>query len=161
MNSKVKILADDTNTVLHQSKVNPDYGYIRLTQERNVIDETGFFRIQHLSTLMHGLMDDLQIMNFTANQEMPGQIVIQESLLPFNKKDPSRDYKVAGNTGIMCTVNGKPIYRRTLYTVKPNAEDVTVQHDNKEEIQLAYHKQNNTSNSAVNASNSDFTLDTN
>lgn len=159
MNSKVKILADDTNTVLHQSKVNPEYGYIRLTQERNLIDDSGFFRIQHLSTLLHGLIDDLQLMNFKADQELPGQIIIQESMEPFNKKDPSRDYKVAGNTNIMCTVKGQPIYRRTLYTVKPNAEDVNISHDNKEEIQLAYAKQNSTVNSAVNASNSDFTLD--
>ena len=161
MNSKVKVVADDTNTVLHQSRANPEYGYIRLVQERNVIDESGFFRIKQVSTLLHGKMDDLQMMNFTVDQEMPGQIIVQESMDPFNKKDPTRDYKIAGETGIMCTVKNQPIYRRTIYSTKPNVEDVTIQHDNKEELQAAYAKQNSTSQSAVNASNSDFTLDAN
>jgi hypothetical protein len=43
-------------------------------------------------------------MGFYAGQELPGTIVIEESLTPFNKKAPERDLKIAGETGIVCRV---------------------------------------------------------
>jgi hypothetical protein len=57
---------------------------------------------------------------------------------PFSKKNPERDHKVAGETGILCTVEGAPIYRKTVYTTASNAEDVTIKHDNVDELRAAY-----------------------
>jgi hypothetical protein len=74
---------------------------------------------------------------------LDGKIVVEESLEPFNKKNPERDLKVAGETGIVCTIGGLPIYRRTKFTFNANATDTaTIQHDNVEELRAAYAAQN-------------------
>ena len=65
---------------------------------------------------MPGLVEDLKEMNLYAGQGLDGKIIIEESLEPFNKKNPERDLKVAGETGIVCTLGGLPIYRRTKFT---------------------------------------------
>jgi hypothetical protein len=80
----------------------------------------------------------MKAMNFFADKELPGTVLIKESLVPFNAKDPERDLKVAGSTGIVCTLDGLPIYRKTYYSIKSNVEDIFVQHDNKEEIKAAF-----------------------
>jgi adenine specific DNA methylase Mod len=77
-------------------------------------------------------------MNFYAGQELPGKIVIQESLEPFNQKNPRKDLKIAGSTGIVCTLNGQPIYRRTIYKQDSFAENKLIQHDNVEQLRNAY-----------------------
>ena len=110
-------------------------------------------------------MDDLTLTGFESNQELPGRIVVQEALEPFNKKDPQREIKRAGKTGVILMLEGKAIYRRTIYTNKQATEDVIVKHDNKKELQEAYAKQKATeessqkSASAVNSNNSEFDLD--
>ena len=65
-------------------------------------------------------------------------ILIKESLIPFNAKNPERDLKIAGDTGIVCRLEGLPIYRKTYYSTKANVDDIFVQHDNKEEIKSAF-----------------------
>jgi L-ascorbate metabolism protein UlaG (beta-lactamase superfamily) len=70
-------------------------------------------------------------------QELPGRVVIRESLKPFNDKDPSRDLKIAGDTGVVCKVNGQPIYRKTIYTDVAAVEEVQIAHDNIDEIRAA------------------------
>ena len=54
-------------------------------------------------------------------------------------RNPERDYKIAGQTGIICRQAGAPIYRRTKYVPTPNAADGTmIEHDNVEELRAAY-----------------------
>lgn len=139
MNSKVKVVADaTTGSVINVSENNPEYGYIRLEQTRTQIDGNGFLRRKVISALVHGTTAELQQSGFFAGQELPGSILVKESMEPFNKKNPERDYKIAGDTGIACTLEGAPIYRKTIYTLQSNIEDVLIQHDNIEQLRTAY-----------------------
>lgn len=157
MNSKVVIVADaTTGAVIHVSANNPDYGYVRLQQVRTVVDDNGFLRRQVMSALIQAPVGILQEMGYHAGQILDGKIIIKESLTPFNKKNPERDLKVAGKTGIVCTVEGQPIYRKTVYNTSSNAADLTIQHDNIEELRNAYAAQNATSKAIV--PNEDFTI---
>jgi hypothetical protein len=141
MNSKVKVVADATSgAVIVQSQNNPDYGYVRLEQVRTLIDDNGFLKRKVISTLVQGEIEVLNDAAFYAGQELPGSICIIESLVPFNKKDPNRDLKIAGETGIVCSVDGEPIYRKTLYIASTNANDTLVKHTNVDELREAYNK---------------------
>ena len=137
MNSKVKVLADENGVVINQS-ANPEYGYIRVEQAKTIVDDNGFLRRKTVSAVVPGLISDLQANGYYAGQEIPGNIIIMESLEPFNKKTPERDYKIAGDTGIICKLEGMPIFRKTVYTLASNAEDTLVKHDNVAELRAAY-----------------------
>jgi hypothetical protein len=139
MNSKVKVVADAaTNAVIVTSTNNSEYGYVRLEQSRTVIDDNGFLRIKPVSTLIHGTVTELKAAGFYAGQELPGNLIIKESLEPFNAKNPERDLKIAGDTGIICSVEGQPIYRKTIYSAASNAEDTLIKHDNVEQLRNAF-----------------------
>lgn len=140
MESKVVVVADDaTGNVIYQSE-NPNFGYVKVQQTRTIIGDDGFLRRTLMTALIQSPIDILQEMNYYAGQILPGKIVVKESLTPFNKKTPSKDVKVAGRTGISCTVNGQVIYRKTFYTETSNAQDVRIQHDNVDELRSAYNK---------------------
>jgi hypothetical protein len=139
MNSKVTVTADEsTGAVVIISKNSPDWGHIRLQQVKSVFDDNGFVRRKPISALVHGTVSDLKSFNWTANKELPGKICFKESLEPFNMNNPERDYKIAGKTGIVCCLDGQPIYRKTLYTLNTSAEDVSIMHNNTEDIKAAY-----------------------
>lgn len=157
MNSKVKVIGDANGVVINQSQNSPEYGYVRVEQVRTLVDDNGFLRRKSVSALIQGTIADLQESGFYAGQELPGNVVVMESMEPFNKKNPERDYKVAGETGILCTVEGAPIFRKTVYTTASNAEDVTIKHDNVEELRIAYAKQASAAtSSAVKTPNVNF-----
>jgi hypothetical protein len=157
MNSKVVIVADaTTGAVIHVSANNPEYGYVKLQQVRTIVDDNGFLRKQVMSALIQAPVGILQEMNYNAGQILDGKIIIKESLTPFNKKNPERDLKIAGKTGIVCTVEGQPIYRKTVYNTSSNAVDLTIQHDNVEELREAYIAQNAISKAIV--PNEEFTI---
>jgi len=139
MNSKVKVIADaETNAVVNVSDNNPEYGWVRVQQVRIVIDDNGFLRRKPVSALIPGTVTDLKGSGFFAGQELPGNVLVIESLEPFNAKNPERDLKIAGDTGIVCTLAGQPIYRKTVYSMSTSAEDILVKHDNKDELRDAY-----------------------
>lgn len=140
MNTKVVVLADETTkAVVNVSDNNPEYGYIRVKQTRILADEkSGFLRAKIITALMPGLVEDLKAGDFYEGQAISGKIVIEESLTPFNKKNPERDLKIAGKTGIVCRQDGQPIYRRTRFSFNENAADTYVEHTNGEELKAAY-----------------------
>jgi hypothetical protein len=139
MNSKVTVAGDAaSNSVIVVSENNPEFGHVKLEQTRSIIDDNGFLKRKVTSTLIHGNVDELRQMNFFIGQELPGNILVKESLEPFNKKNPEREMKVAGDTGIVCTFEGNPIYRKTYYSASANAQDLFIQHDNVEELRTAY-----------------------
>jgi hypothetical protein len=151
MNSKVKVVADaTTNSVITVSQNNPEYGFVRLEQTRTMFDDNNFLKLKVVSTLIHGTVAELQAAGFYAGQELPGKIVVTESMEAFNAKNPERDYKVAGNTGIICTLGGSPIYRKTTYSTASNVEDTLVRHDNVEQLRQAYSAQSKTTISTPN-----------
>jgi hypothetical protein len=137
MDTTVKITGDEHGNVITQSTNNPEYGYVRVEQVRILHDDNGFLRKRVVSALIQGTMDTLKEVNYRNGQELPGRIVTIESLNPFNKKDPSKHVKQAGNTGVVCKLKGQPIYRKTLYTLISNVDDELIKHDNTEEIKAA------------------------
>jgi hypothetical protein len=157
MNSTVKVVADaTTGAVVKISDNNPDFASVKVEQTRMVIGNNNFIERKNVSALLQGSTVDLQLMGFYAGQELPGTIVIEESLTPFNKKTPERDLKVAGDTGIVCTVGGQPIYRRAVYTSASNAQDTLIKHDNVEQLRSAYAQAN--SAGIRNAAGQDFNI---
>lgn len=74
-----------------------------------------------------------------AGTELPGIVAIKEQLEPFSANNPTNGIKypnaAAKAAGLMCTANGKPIYRDTFYTTDESVEDILVAHDNGAQIQ--------------------------
>lgn len=138
MNSKVKVVADEAGNIIRVSKNNPEWGHILVEQTRRIIDENNFIRTRRVSALIHGKVDELKDLGWVGNQELPGKIVVKERLEPFNVEEPERDYKIAGETKIVCCYEGMPIYRKAFYTENLSAFDETQPHTNGEEIAAAY-----------------------
>ena len=137
MQNQVNIIADDMGNVVRQSNTNSEYGYVRLTQKRVTFGSGGWVKSSNLSTLIHGKLEDLQEMDFKANEVLTGKIVIREQLEPFSSNDPDRDYKYAGDTGIICCIDGQPIYRKTFFVPNVIAEDILLSHTNGDDIREA------------------------
>jgi hypothetical protein len=131
--SKVKIVSDENGNVVTISSNNPEFAWIILEQNATQM-ENGWLRKVTKKARIMGKTTDLVELKYTKNTELPGKIVVVESLTPFNSSDSERDLKIAGDTGVICRVNDQPIYRRTFYTSDSTAEDVYVQHTNSDEI---------------------------
>ena len=160
MNSKVIVTADATTGTVVNVSENPDFGWIRVEQVRTMVDDNGFLKRKVVSAIVPGPLADLQASGFFAGQLLDGKIVIEESLEPFNKKTPERDLKIAGETGIICSVGGQPIYRRTKYSLDSFAQDSPpIKHDNVEELRAAYASSQRANSAALkNAAGQDFNI---
>ena len=138
----VRVVANkETKAVINVSANNPEYGSIILKQEKVAIDDRGFAAIKAVSTLIQGKVEVLQKLNYYDGQVLEGKIQVLESMEPFSEKYPENDLKKAGETGIILTVDGAPIYRKTLWDMSGSKTDITVQHDNKQELRAAYDAQ--------------------
>jgi hypothetical protein len=139
MQKKVEILTDDMGNVVRLSKNNPDYGFIRLSYKDSAIGTNGWLKSRNLTTLILGETENLTayVKGLGKDLRLAGKIVVKESLEPFNESDPDRDLKYAGDTGIICCLDGQPIYRKTEYTYDENATDVLVKHNNGDAIRAA------------------------
>jgi len=133
MTTKVKVTADENGNIISVSQ-NPEFGYIRVSQDVHEFTGDGWLRLRTRSALVHGSMKDLDEANFMKNQELPGKIIVRESFVPFDQENPDRNLKIAGDTGVICRVGDQPIYRQTFYTQNPNMFDEFIKHDNSEEI---------------------------
>lgn len=155
MNSKVTVIADETGAVINLSSNNPEFGFVKVQQVRSMIDDNGFLKRKPVNALIQGKIEELKDAGFYAGQQMEGKIVIEEALQPFNKKSPEKDLKIAGDTNIVCTLGGLPIYRRTKFSFAANAEDHLIKHDNVDELRSAY--SNKATNTAIKP-NGDFSI---
>jgi len=144
MQSKVNILADDMGNVVRQSNSNPEFGHVRLQQTRVTFGNSGWVKKSNISTLLHGKLEDLKDMGLESMDSLPGKIIIKEQLEAFSANDGDRDYKMAGQTGIVCCVDGQPIYRKTFFVADATAQDVLVAHNNGSAIKEANGLDNNT-----------------
>lgn len=141
--SNVRIAPDDQGNAIRVSKNNPEFGHMRLTQEKTSFGTNGWVNRKVLSTLVHGTVEDLQSLGYEGGQELPGILNVQEQLSPFNENDPDRDLKIAGDTGIVCkgvdTNTGEelPIYRKVFYDPSGQSTDSIVRHVNGDEIREA------------------------
>jgi hypothetical protein len=159
MNSKVIVTADaTTNSVVNVSE-NPEYGWIRVEQVRTMVDDNGFLKRKVVSAIVPGLLSDLQSSGFFSGQQLDGKIVVQESLEPFNKKTPERDLKIAGDTGVVCSIGGLPIYRKTVWSLDATVQDTLIKHDNVEQLRNAYANASKANTAAIqNAAGQDFNI---
>jgi len=132
--SKVVVTADKKGNIISVSENNPEFGSVRVEQTTTEINEKGWLRNAKRSAFIRGKVQDLIEMDFEEGQEIPGRIVVKESLTPFNTEEPDRDLKIAGDSGIICRIDDEPIYRQTFYSPKKDAEDVFIQHNNSTEI---------------------------
>jgi hypothetical protein len=136
--TKVIVTANEAGQVIVRSENNPEWGHIRVEQTLLVVDDSGFAKKSRRSALIPGLIEDLSEFGYTAGQEISGQVIIKESLTPFNKKNPKRDLKIAGDSGVVCSQDGMPIYRKSVFTTDSSKEDDTLSHTNDEEIKAVY-----------------------
>jgi hypothetical protein len=134
MTNPVYIVGDDNGSVINVSKNNPNFGWITIRQDKLTISNN-WAQNKSVSTLISGEINILEAFNFAPGQVLDGQIVIIEQLTPFTSED--RDVKVAGSTGVVCSVKGQPVYRKTFFTEDMTKRDVLVAHDNTEEIRQA------------------------
>jgi|TARA_B110000967_G_scaffold185858_1_gene206494 tetratricopeptide (TPR) repeat protein len=134
MQNKVKIIADEMGNVIRQSSTSSEYGYVRLQHDRVTFGITGYENCQQLSTLLHGKLEDLQSLGLGSMETIPGRIIIKEQLAPFSQNDPDRDLKYAGDTGIICCVDGEPIYRTTFYVADATSQDVLIKMNNTQQV---------------------------
>ena len=128
------VTADQNGNVIGVSQKNPEYGYIRVEQQIVQINDQGWLRNSKRSALIKGKVEDLMACNYKEGTQIPGRIVVRESLTPFNPENPDRDLKIAGDTGVICRINDEPIYRQTFFTSNQSAQDDLVSHTNTEEI---------------------------
>jgi len=130
---KVKVVADKNGNVVTVSPNNPEYGWIFVEQTTTQF-EGGWMKNVVRKTRINGKVDELVAAKFTAGQEIPGKIVVLESLIPFNQEEPDRDLKIAGKSGVICRYDDQPIYRQTFFTANLNSFDELINHTNKDEI---------------------------
>jgi hypothetical protein len=152
MESKVNILADDKGRVVRQSNLNSKFGHVRLQQTRVTFGNGGWVKKSNVSTLLHGTMEDLNDMGIASMKVLPGKIIIKEQVEPFSVNNQDRDLKMAGQTGIICCVDGQPIYRKTFFVADATAQDVLIAHDNGLAIKEANSSDNSVSSNVIVAS---------
>ncbi len=136
-NGKVTIVPDENGSVIRVSKNNPEFGHVRLTQEKVAFGAQGWVNKKVRSTLIHGTVEDLQSIGIADQTELPGHIVIREQLEAFSNDNPDRDLKIAGDTEIVCCKMGEPIYRKTFYSLDLDEGDTLVAHTNGDAIREA------------------------
>lgn len=134
MQSKVTIAASKDGSLINIFEKNPELGSIRVEQIVVTINETGWLKPNKRSAFIKGKVQDLIDMNYKVGDTLPGKIIVQESLTPFNSENPDRDLKTAGITGVICTIDDQPIYRQSFYTSNMKLDDVLIAHDNTDEI---------------------------
>lgn len=134
MSSKVTVTADQNGNIIGVYPNSPEKGFVRVEQTITVINHKGWLKHSKRSAFIKGLVSDLQKAGFKAGTEIPGKVIIVESLNPFNEENPDRDLKIAGDTGVVCTLDDQPIYRQSFFTPDVNACDQLIAHNNIDEI---------------------------
>jgi len=123
----VKIERDKLGNVVRQTS-NPEYGYIVLSQKRTSLKD-GWVNEKKYTALLKGRTETLKAISFGKLKELPGNIIVRESTKQTDPNDPNRNLKIAGDSGIiLCTEDGEPIYRETIYDPTGLEHDILVQH---------------------------------
>ena len=137
MLKKVKVIADKiSGKAVVVGKNNPDYGYVRLEQETTIV-EKNWLREKTLSCLINGKVEALK-KDYPSVGEISGKLYTIETLEPTNPDDVEYNTKKAGDTEIVCSINGAPIYASTYWTEDLSISSELLKHDNKAEIQAYY-----------------------
>lgn len=134
MNKKVTVVASQEGVVVRPNANNPEseFGFVRVSQVAFTM-ENGFQRKSSRSALINGKKTELVEFGYRAGMELDGKIIVKESLAPFNKENPDSDIKLAGESGVPCTIGGQVIYRKSFY-VTDDSTDSLIAHDNGDAI---------------------------
>ena len=138
--NQVTIVADELNNKIRISKNNAEYAHVLLRQDKTIINSNGWINTRTLHTLLHGKVEALKDYGISKMKYLPGQIVVTEQLTPFNEENAEQDYKYAGKTGVVCCVDGQPIYRKCFYDATNLKEDELIAHTNGDAIREANNK---------------------
>lgn len=130
----VTVVADKFGNTIGVFKMHPEYGYVRIRQKLPVINKNGWLRMSIRYGFIKGLVEDLKEANLYPDKIISGKIIVKESLEPFSEENPEKHLKIAGSSGVVCTINDQPIYRDTIYTTNEDARDVYIDHDNSDQI---------------------------
>lgn len=131
MRNAVVIKLDANGNAIRQNQNNPEYGYIILSQKRVTIDTNGWVNKKTFTALIKGEISDLKDSGIGDMKQLPGNIIVKESTDPFQSYNPDKDLKIAGDTGIiLCTQDGEPIYRQTIYDGSGLMTDILIPHAN-------------------------------
>lgn len=133
MNSDVQVSIGVT-----PSEKNPEYGYVQVAQTISRV-VNGWLRESKRTALINGTVEMLK-RNYSVGQVLGGKIIAIESLEPINADNLEQGIKMAGDSGLVCSVGGKPIYRTTEWTEDLSATDTLIAHDNGAEISAFYVK---------------------
>lgn len=143
----IKLMRNREGLHINVSPNNPDYGCVRIAEERIGVDTTtGFASLNKYSTLIKGEIEILQkLVNSYGETGLPGKLVrieFDEDNIPevfenkvMNKKisleDNVQNYaKRNPSTGAMLlTAEGLRICAYTIYDATGTLEDVLVAHD--------------------------------
>lgn len=135
---KPTVVPTEGGMVIRVSKKNPEFGYIVLKQERLESDEDGFARPKPVTCLVKGEIIYLKRFGWKPWQQLPGKIVVQESLEPFRAKSLEYDLKMSNReNGVVLVHEDQPIFRRTFYSRNANYEDTFIKHTNTQEVRAA------------------------
>jgi len=135
--NQVTIVTDELNNKIRISKNNAEYAHVLLRQDKTIIGSNGWINTRTLHTLLHGKVEALKEYGISKMKHLPGQIVVTEQLTPFNEENSDQDYKYAGKTGVVCCVDGQPIYRKCFYDAAGLKEDELIAHTNGDDIRKA------------------------
>lgn len=114
--------------------------FILLKQTVNDINIDGDPYEHEVFTRIFGDLDYLNSLNWKPNQELPGQLIILESLSPINEEDSDFELKIADSSGVICKIKNQSIFRNILYTLDFSKTHHFLEHDNHEEIFNAFER---------------------
>ena len=116
---------------------NPDWCAVNVMAIQSSFSDMGFENERVMSALIRRKTTGTED-KYKAGQVLSGKIAVMETLTPTDVNDLSRDAKAPSaahaEAGIYCTVDGNPIYQRKYYTEDLTKADITIAHDNQEEI---------------------------
>lgn len=133
MNNLVTVRVNDNGVAIGKTK-NPEIGYVIYEQKATEL-KNGWLTDKTLSAMVLGPLTLLESMDFT--KPISGKIVVRESLEPFNSADLNYGLKYAGDTGVVCMADDKPIYRTTELVYDLNEHSTFVKHTNGAQIREA------------------------
>lgn len=133
MSNNVTVIANPkTGKVFNQNanlgKDGKAYGWFMV--ESKVLDMTGAIVSLKRRTAIKAISKeayDAAASMLQVGSQLPGKIVVRESLTPFYE---GQTPKTAGEGGTVCTKGGQPIYRQTEYSDLLEECDTLIAHDN-------------------------------
>lgn len=133
--NKINIVTGRGGKIIHTNQNGNTY--IQLRQTNATVRDNGFVQVKNRSFIVKGSQYELEALGWNKDSEIPGNLVIEESLTPFNERNPEYDFKVAGTSGVVCKLDGQPIYRRTIWDPYGELADNKIHHNNQDEILAA------------------------